>query len=84
MSALTSEVGRRGLHTITVAVGGTGDAFCVRRRLVHLRTLHHLPLGERHPGWLDEMVAAEHPGYRLIGTERIARQAATTPCRAMC
>ncbi|MFI0446869.1 GNAT family N-acetyltransferase [Actinomadura sp. 6N118] len=75
VAALISGARFHGLHTVTVAVpvGGTGDAFCLRRGLVRLRTLHHLLLSlrEMHPGWLAEMVAAEHPGYHLTGTTQI-------------
>ncbi|MBE1532130.1 GNAT family N-acetyltransferase [Actinomadura algeriensis] len=77
VTALTAEARARGLHRVIVAVpaGGTGDAFCLRRGMTRLRTLHHLllPLRDVHPGWLDEMVAVEHPGYRLTKTARIAR-----------
>ncbi|MBO2454167.1 GNAT family N-acetyltransferase [Actinomadura barringtoniae] len=77
MRALIDEAHARGLYSVIVAVptGGTGDALCQKRGLTRLRTLHHLLLSlrEMHPGWLDEMVAAEHPGYRLTETVRIAR-----------
>jgi CubicO group peptidase (beta-lactamase class C family)/GNAT superfamily N-acetyltransferase len=76
MRALIAETRTRGLHSVIVAVpaGGTGDALCRRRGLSLLRTLHHLLLSLRdlHPAWLDEMVAVEHPGYRLTETARIA------------
>ncbi|MFB4316642.1 GNAT family N-acetyltransferase [Actinomadura sp. 21ATH] len=76
LGALTAEASERGLNGVIAAVpvGGTGDAFCLRRGLTRVRTLHHLLLSLRdvHPGWLDEMVAAEHPGYRLTKTARIA------------
>ncbi|WP_119727071.1 GNAT family N-acetyltransferase [Thermomonospora amylolytica] len=76
VTALTAEARARGLHRVIAAVpvGGPGDAFCLRRGLTRLRTLHHLLLSLRqvHPGWLDEMVAVEHPGYRLTETARIA------------
>ncbi|MFD0900616.1 GNAT family N-acetyltransferase [Actinomadura sediminis] len=76
VDTLTAEARVRGLSRVVVAVpaGGTGDAFCLRRGLTRLRTLHHLLLSLRdvHPGWLDEMVAVEHPGYRLTKTARIA------------
>ncbi|MFC9976620.1 GNAT family N-acetyltransferase [Spirillospora sp. NPDC127200] len=76
VTALTAEARALGLHGAIVAVpaGGSGDAFCLRRGLPRLRTLHHLLLSLRevHPDWLDEMVAVEHPGYRLAQTERIA------------
>jgi GNAT superfamily N-acetyltransferase len=75
-TTLATEAHDRGLRDVVVAVpvGGPGDAFCLRRGLSHLRTLHHLrlPLRELHPGWLDEMTAAEHPGYRLSETTRTA------------
>lgn len=75
VAALTTGARLRGLHTITVAVpaGGTGDAFCLQRGLVRLRTLHHLLLSLRHmhPSWLAELIAAEHPGYHLTGTTQI-------------
>ncbi|MFI6517779.1 GNAT family N-acetyltransferase [Spirillospora sp. NPDC050679] len=76
VAALTAEARALGLRGVIVAVpaGGSGDAFCLRRGLPRLRTLHHLLLSLREvrPGWLDEMVAVEHPGYRLAQTERIA------------
>ncbi|MFC4910014.1 GNAT family N-acetyltransferase [Actinomadura gamaensis] len=76
VKTLTVEAAERGLRGLIAAVpaGGTGDALCLRRGLVRLRTLHHLLLSLRevHPGWLDEMVTAEHPGYRLAETARIA------------
>ncbi|MGK5553268.1 N-acetyltransferase family protein [Actinomadura kijaniata] len=76
VTALAAEARARGLYGVIAAVpaGGTGDAFCLRRGMTRLRTLHHLLLSlrELHPGWLDEMVAVEHPGYRLTETARIA------------
>ncbi|MGI5170336.1 N-acetyltransferase family protein [Spirillospora sp. CA-253888] len=76
VTALTAEARALGLGGVIVAVpaGGSGDAFCLRRGLTRLRTLHHLLLSLREapPGWLDEMVAVEHPGYRLAETARIA------------
>ncbi|OLT33217.1 hypothetical protein BJF79_08015 [Actinomadura sp. CNU-125] len=76
VTALTAQARVHGLRGVIVAVpvGGTGDAFCLRRGLRRLRTLHHLLLSLRdvHPGWLDEMVAVEHPGYRLTTTARVA------------
>ena len=76
MRALLDEAQTRGLYGLIVAVpaGGSGDALCRRRGLTRARTLHHLLLSlrEMHPGWLDEMVAAEHPGYRLTESVRIA------------
>ncbi|MEW2356278.1 GNAT family N-acetyltransferase [Spirillospora sp. NPDC029432] len=76
VAALAAEARARGLRgaVAAVPVGGTGDAFCLRRGLTRVRTLHHLLLSlrELHPGWLDEMVAVEHPGYRLVRAARIA------------
>ncbi|MBO2453146.1 GNAT family N-acetyltransferase [Actinomadura barringtoniae] len=76
LNALIAEAHTCGPHGVTLAVpvDGPGDAFCLRRGLTHLRTLHQqlLPLRDLHPGWLDEMVAAEHPGYRLTERTRLA------------
>ncbi|GAA2120471.1 GNAT family N-acetyltransferase [Actinomadura napierensis] len=76
VTALAAEARARGLHGLIAAVpvAGAGDAFCLRHGMTRVRTLHHLLLSLRdmHPGWLDEMVAAEYPGYRLAETARPA------------
>ncbi|MCP2339430.1 GNAT family N-acetyltransferase [Actinomadura rupiterrae] len=75
VDTLITEARARDLHgvIVTVPADGSGDALCVKRGLVRLRTLHHLLLSLRdvHPGWLDEMAAVEHPGYRLTETAQI-------------
>ncbi|TPQ17774.1 GNAT family N-acetyltransferase [Streptomyces sporangiiformans] len=42
------------------------ELFCVRHGLRRARPLYHLllPLSEVHRGWLDELTATDHPGYR--------------------
>ncbi|WP_460356292.1 GNAT family N-acetyltransferase [Actinoallomurus acanthiterrae] len=77
LTALAAEARARGRQGVILAApaGGPGDIYCLRRGLTRVRTLHHLLLclREVHPGWLDELVAVEHPGYRLGGTAEIAR-----------
>ncbi|GAA4634042.1 GNAT family N-acetyltransferase [Actinoallomurus vinaceus] len=77
LAALAAEARARGRNGVILAApaDGPGDGLCLRRGLTRVRTLHHLLLSmdDVHPAWLDELVAVEHPGYRLAGTADVTR-----------
>ncbi|WP_063762255.1 GNAT family N-acetyltransferase [Streptomyces bicolor] len=81
--AAAVSAGRRSLIA-EVPACTAAEFFCVRHGFRRALTLHHLllPLSEVHRGWLDELTAAERPGYRAAEWNGTAPDALADACAA--